>query len=187
MANISKYIENKLGLKVNMTKSKVSKPNDIKYLGFGFYYDEFHRQWKAKPHQVSINKLKDKLKKLTKRSWSVSWEYRCTKLRQLIIGWVNYYRIGQFKMICQKIDRLIRFRIRMYLWKKWKTNKNRERQLRKLGACQWQAKTWSNTRKSYARCASTFLLSVITNGLLNRKGLPSLTDQYQLKHISVQI
>ena len=85
MANISKYIENKLGLKVNMTKSKVSKPNDIKYLGFGFYYDEFHRQWKAKPHQVSINKLKDKLKKLTKRSWSVSWEYRCTKLRQLII------------------------------------------------------------------------------------------------------
>ena len=82
-------------------------------------------------------------------------------------------------MICQKIDRWIRFRIRMYLWKKWKTNKNRERQLRKLGACQWQAKTWSNTRKSYARCASTFLLSVITNGLLNRKGLPSLTDQYQ--------
>lgn len=185
MANISKYIENKLGLKVNMTKSKVSKPNDIKYLGFGFYYDEFHRQWKAKPHQVSINKLKDKLKKLTKRSWSVSWEYRCTKLRQLIIGWVNYYRIGQFKMICQKIDRWIRFRIRMYLWKKWKTNKNRDRQLRKLGAYQWQAKTWSNTRKSYARCASTFLLSVITNGLLNRKGLPSLTDQYQLKHISV--
>lgn len=88
-------------------------------------------------------------------------------------------------MICQKIDRWIRFRIRMYLWKKWKTNKNRERQLRKLGAYQWQAKTWSNTRKSYARCASTFLLSVITNGLLNRKGLPSLTDQYQLKHISV--
>ena len=31
-----------------------------------------------------------------------------------------------------KIDRWIRFRIRMYLWKKWKTNKNRERQLRKL-------------------------------------------------------
>ena len=35
MANVSKFIEKKLGLKVNMTKSKVTKPNDIKYLGFG--------------------------------------------------------------------------------------------------------------------------------------------------------
>ena len=59
-------------------------------------------------------------------------------------------------MICQKIDRWIRFRIRMYSVKKWKTNKNRKDSL-KLGACQWQAKTWSNTRKSYARYASTFL------------------------------
>ena len=62
-------------------------------------------------------------------------------------------------MICQKIDRWIRFRIRMYLWKKWKTNKNREKETvkKEIRAYQWQAKTRSNTRKSYARCASTFL------------------------------
>ena len=38
MLNVSKFIEKKLGLKVNMPKSKVSKPNDIKYLGFDFFY-----------------------------------------------------------------------------------------------------------------------------------------------------
>lgn len=184
MANVSKFIENKLGLKVNMTKSKISKPNEIRYLGFGFYYDASYGQWKAKPHQISVNKLKEKLKKLTNRSWSVSWEHRCTKLRQLIRGWINYYRIGQFKTICQRIDGWIRFRIRMYLWKKWKTVKNREKQLRKLGVNALQAKMWSNTRKSYARCASTFLQNKVTKELLRRKGLPSMTDQYQLKHIS---
>ena len=51
MANVSKFIEKKLGLKVNMTKSKVSKPNDIKYLGFRFYQDSFDGKWKAKPHE----------------------------------------------------------------------------------------------------------------------------------------
>ena len=72
----------------------------------------------------------------------------------------------------------------MYLWKKWKTVKNREKQLRKLGVNALQAKMWSNTRKSYARCASTFLQNKVTKELLRRKGLPSMIDQYQLKHIS---
>ena len=59
---------------------------------------------------------------------------------------------------------------------------DRQKQLRKLGACSWQAKTWTNCRKGYARCASTFL-NIIINDLLKRKGLPSMIDQYQLKHI----
>lgn len=182
MKNVSKYIENKLGLKVNMTKSKVSKPNDIKYLGFGFYKERYTGVYKAKPHEISVNKLKEKLKKLTTRSWSIAWEYRCLKIKQLITEWINYYRIGNFKTKCREIDKWIRFRIRMYLWKKWKTVKNREKQLRKLGAYPWQAKTWANCRKGYARCASTFL-KIVTNQLLQRKGLPSMVDQYQLKHI----
>ena len=36
MASITKFIENKLKLKVNMTKSKVCTPWDLKYLGFGY-------------------------------------------------------------------------------------------------------------------------------------------------------
>lgn len=185
MESVRKFIEKKLGLKVNITKSKISKPNGIKYLGFGFYYDRLSQLWKAKPHEISILRLKEKLKRLTNRSWSISWKYRCLKMKQLIVGWVHYYRIGMFKSVCLRIDGWIRFRIRIYLWKKWKTVPNRQKQLRKLRAKEWQVKTWSNTRKSYARCASSFLSSVITNDLLKRKGLPSLADQYQLKHILV--
>ena len=61
MVNVSKFIEKKLGLKVNVTKSKVSKPNGIKYLGFGFYYDRYEQQLKAKPHERSVQKLKEKV------------------------------------------------------------------------------------------------------------------------------
>lgn len=73
--NVSKLIEKKLGHKINMTKSKISKPNTIKYLGFGFNYVIFAKLWKAKLHSKFIETLlKEKLKRLTKRSWSVKWE-----------------------------------------------------------------------------------------------------------------
>lgn len=75
--NVSKLIEKKLGHKINMTKSKISKPNTIKYLGFGFNYVIFAKLWKAKLHSKFIETLlKEKLKRLTNRSWSVKWEWR---------------------------------------------------------------------------------------------------------------
>ena len=58
MRNISRFIEEKLGLKVNMTKSKVDKPQGLKYLGFGFYFDSRAYQFKARPHAKSVAKFK---------------------------------------------------------------------------------------------------------------------------------
>ena len=58
MRNISRFIEEKLGFKVNMAESKVDKPKGLKYLGFGFYYDRPAHQYKAKPHAKSVAKFK---------------------------------------------------------------------------------------------------------------------------------
>lgn len=181
--SVTKFIEKKLGLKVNMTKSKVSKPNDIKYLGFGFFRDKQDGLWKAKPHQVSINKLKTKLKTLTLRSWGVSMNYRISRINELIRGWVNYYRIGKFKFVCIQTDRNIRFRLRMCIWKQWKTPKTRYKNLQKLGLKKREAYMLANSRKSYARCANAFLKNIIRNKLLEMKGLVSLLSLYQQKHI----
>jgi len=83
MRNISRFIEEKLGLKVNMTKSKVDRPNGLKYLGFGFYFDSRAHQFKAKPHAKSVAKFKKRMKGLTCRSWGVSNSYKVEKLNQL--------------------------------------------------------------------------------------------------------
>ncbi|MFQ9705135.1 MAG: reverse transcriptase domain-containing protein [Enterocloster clostridioformis] len=65
MRNITRFIEEKLGLKVNTTKSKVDKPQGIKYLGYGFYFDSRAHQYKAKPHAKSVAKFKARMKQLT--------------------------------------------------------------------------------------------------------------------------
>ena len=172
--------EKKLGLKVNMTKSKVSKPNDIKYLGnLAFARIENDGLWKARPHEKSIKKLKIKLendeKKLVSEHTDIT---RLEKLKQVIVGWVNYYRIGYFKTKAIQIDKNIRLRLRMCIWKQWKTPVARYRALKKLGMEEWKSKTWANTRKSYARCATSFLQIAIPNNLLKKRG--AVTDKSKL-------
>lgn len=182
MKNVSIFIESKLGLKVNMTKSKVSKPNDIKYLGFGFFMDKSDGLWKARPHAKSVEKLKLKLKKLTSRRWSISLDERLEKIKKTIVGWTNYYKIGFWKNIAREIDAHVRFRLRMCIWKQWKKVSTKKKALIKLGIPKREAWILANSRKAYARCASTFLNNVITNKRLKERGLVSLLDHYNLKH-----
>ncbi len=65
MRNLTRFIEEKLGLKVNMTKSKVDRPQGLKYLGFGFYFDSHTHGYKARPHAKSVAKFKARMKQLT--------------------------------------------------------------------------------------------------------------------------
>ncbi len=184
MKSVTNYLQEKLGLKVNTAKSKVDRPNGIKFLGFGYYFDTFCYQFKAKPHANSVEKLKKKLNKLTSKNWGVSTAYRMMKLKQLIVGWVNYFKIGRMKDLCRRLDAHIRFRLRMCIWKQWKKVKTRYRNLMKLGIPKGKAWEWANTRKGYARVARSFILHrAITNDRLKKFGLISLLDRYQLVHI----
>ena len=178
MRNITRYIEGKLGLKVNMTKSKVDKPQGLKYLGFGFYFDSREHHYKAKPHAKSVEKFKKRMKELTCRSWGVSNSYKVEKLNQLIRGWVNYFKIGSMKYLCRAMDKHIRFRLRMCIWKQWKTPQNRAKNLMKLGVPQWAAKRTSYA-KGFARvCRGSDVSQAISNKRLTSFGLVSMLDYY---------
>ncbi len=111
MDSIVKFIEKKLGLKVNATKSKVDRPKGIKYLGYGFYQNK-SGIWKPKPHLKSIQKFERKLKQLTKRSWSISLNDRIKLLNYVIRGWINYFRIADMKWAMDKVTGRLNRRIR---------------------------------------------------------------------------
>ena len=184
MKSVTRFIENKLGLKVNAEKSKVDKPKGIKYLGFGFYYDSFAKGYKARPHTKAVEKFKKQMKKLTGRSWGVSNAYKVKKLNQLIQGWINYFKIGSMKRICRKLDEHIRFRLRMCIWKHWKTPKNREKNLNKLGL-PGRAAHGISYAKGYARvCRSWNLHIAISKERLAKFGLISMEDYYAERRVA---
>ena len=180
MESITKFIEKKLGLKVNVEKSKVARPNQIKYLGFGFYYTKTGII-KPKPHIKSIQKFKRKLKQLTKRSWSISLDERIIKLNQVIRGWINYFKIGDMKRNLTNITSHLNRRLRCIIWKQWKTCKKRILALVKLGANIEQAKAITFSRKSYWN-TSLFISIYITNKRLKKKGLVLPLDHYSKVH-----
>jgi len=178
MHTITDWIERKLGLKVNMTKTKVTRPSGLKYLGFGFWKDSKDGKWKARPHQDSVSKFKRKLKELTKRSWSIPMDLRIQKLNEVIRGWINYFKIGGMKQKLKMIDERLRTRMRIVIWKQWKTGEKRYWGLRILGAPEWMARQSAGFGNHYQAVAKTTGLHLISKEILAKRGLLSCLDYY---------
>lgn len=181
MTSVTKWLKEKLRVEVNATKTKVSRPDDIKYLGFGFYRND-KGIYRPKPHLKSIQKFKQKLEQETIRKNSTPIAYKISRVNPIIRGWINYFRIGDMKMVMRKLDGYLRTRLRMCIWKQWKLPKNRVRQLRKCGFPEWKAQAYGNCRKGIYRCAKTIMISAVPKETFNKAGLVSLLDYYTLKH-----
>lgn len=183
LSSITKYIEKKLGLKVNAEKSKVTRSTKTKYLGFSFWATKGGK-WKPKPHIKSYQKLKRKLKQLTDRSWNISLDNRIKQINYLVRGWVNYFRIANMKSAITEIDKHLRTRIRVIIWKQWKIPKRRTKALIQLGVKPELAKTISYTRKGYQLiCKTDWLKFAINIERLRKRGLVFLLDQYIKVHV----
>ena len=161
MKSVARFIEEKLGLKVNAEKSRVDKPKGIKYLGFGFYYDSFAKGYKARPHPKAAAKFKAQMKKYTSRSWGVGNGYKIGKLNRLIRGWINYFKIGSMKRLCAKMDGQIRYRLRMCIWKHWKNAKEQGKRILSNLVCRQMRHMAFHMPKDMPECAeagiSTFV------------------------------
>lgn len=177
MKSITKFIEEDLKLKVNKEKSKVDRPWKLKYLGYTFYPKK--GEMGIRVHKVSIKKLKEKLKNLTGRSNGVSMEFRAMKLKQLIVGWISYFKLADMRSTLKELDEWLRRRIRLCYWKQWKKIKTKYDNLVKLGTTNWKAWEYANTRKGYWRISnSPILASTLTNKYLREQGFITLTERY---------
>ena len=181
MASVTKWLDKRLRVKVNATKTKVDRPTGIKYLGFGFYRND-KGIYRPKPHIKLIEKFKSKLHDETIRSKSTSILYKISRLNPIIRGWINYFRICDMKKVMKKLDGHLRTRLRMCIWKQWKTPRNRVKQLRICGFPEWMAKAYGNCRKGIMRCASSFMNNAITKDTFTKAGLVSLLDYYTTQH-----
>ena len=178
MYSITDWIEKKLGLKVNATKTKITPPSKLKYLGFGFWKNK--EGWKARPHQDSVMKFKRKLKALCKRSWSIDLTTRIKKINEVTRGWINYFCIGSMKTKLQSIDEHLRTMIRVIIWKQWKVPKKRLWGLKKLGVESWIAHKVAYWGDCYQKVATKSIVTrAISKEILTKRGLISISDYYQ--------
>jgi group II intron reverse transcriptase/maturase len=178
LANIVPYIENRLFLKVNREKTTTAYIRGIKFLGYSFYV--YKGEGRLRVHPRSIAKMKERIRSLTSRSNGWGYARRKEALRQYITGWVNYFKLADMKMLLLRVDEWYRRRLRMVIWKLWKLNRTRWRNLMKLGIGKYKAWEWANTRKGYWHTANSFILSrSVTSDRLRQAGFVFFSDYYR--------
>ena len=183
MYSITDWIERKLGLKVNADKTHITRPMNLKYLGFGFWKDSKTKEWKCRPHKDSVQKFKRTLKKLTERRKSMAFAERVKQLNRVIRGWINYFAIGRMKTAMTDIDAHLRTRLRVIIWKQWKVPKKRQWGLQKLGIGKDLARQTSYMGDHYQWIVTkTCVVRAISKEKLSQAGLVSCYDYYMERH-----
>ena len=177
------WIQRKLGLKVNMTKTHITRPQKLKYLGFGFYKDSREKEWKCRPHQDSVKKFKRKLKELTCRKMPGTVTGKIVQINQVTRGWINYYALGSMKTAMTEIDAHLRTRLRIIIWKQWKVPKKRQWGLQKLGIGKDLARLTAYCGDRYYWVATkTCVVRAISKDVFAKAGLISCLDYYNEHH-----
>lgn len=175
--NIVPYIEGKLFLKVNRTKTCVAHISRVKYLGYSFY--RYKGTCRFRVHPKSVIKMKNKIRELTDRHNGWGNEYRALKLTQFIKGWVNYFGMADMKRLLQSNDEWLRHRIRAIYWKQWKKVKTKFKELKKLGVEEERAWICANMRNGNWFCSGYITLQGAFNNKKHRElGYPTFTEFY---------
>lgn len=175
MENIIPFIEDKLFLKVNRAKTTVSHISKIKYLGYAFYRNKGKCRFRV--HPKSVQKMKDRIRELTRRNNGWSNEYRRQRLAEYVRGWINYYSMADMKGLMTETDEWLRRKIRTIYWKQWKRVRTRYRNLRALKLPEWQVHKLANSRVGYWRMGQV-LSCALTNKIIAQLGYISMLDYY---------
>ena len=183
MRTVTDWIQRKLGLKVNMTKTHITRPQKLKYLGYGIYKDSKAKEWRCRPHQDSVGKLKQKLRELTCRKMPGTITGKTEKINQVTRGWINYYALSSMKTAMTEIDAHLRTRLRIIIWKQWKVPKKRQWGLQRLGIGKDLARMTAYCGDRYYWVATkTCVARAISKEALARAGLVSCLDYYNERH-----
>lgn len=179
LENLIPFIEKRLFLKLNREKTEVAYVGKVKFLGYAFYINK-NKDVGLRVHPKSVAKMKTKIRQITSRSNGMGYEQRKLKLKQFIIGWVNYFKLADMKTLLKETDKWLRRRIRMVIWKQWKRVRTRYAMLKKLGIIEWVAWEGANIRKGYWRCArNPIIAKAISAERLKKAGYQNFLGYYE--------
>lgn len=172
MSSVSKYIERKLKLKLNRTKSAVATVWERDYLGFGFLKGR-KKKVLRKVSEKSIKRFKGRIRELTRRT-KLNMRQIVKKIAEYVIGWIGYYGYCETQSTLRDLEAWIRRRLRGLKWKQWKQG-NIYRRLRREGIGVGQAWNIASGRHGQWRASRSIAMSkIFPNDFFREMGLPEM-------------
>ena len=177
-SSVTFFIETTLKLKVNRSKSAIRRPTELNYLGHGFMNNGVPILSKS-----SEQRLKNKIREITRRNRGRSFEQVKSELHSSLVGWLNYFYKAQMKSRLERIDGWMRRRLRCYRLKQCKRALGMMRFLHKLGIPKTRAWTTATSRKGWWRKSLTPASHEgMNNEWFETEKVYSLSHHYSLLH-----
>src|SRR5215470_9970719 len=171
MESISRFITQKLKLKVNEAKSAVARPQERKFLGFSFTAGPDIKRTIA---PKSLDRFKQRIRDITRRAKGVSIKTTMEELATYMRGWRGYFGFCQTPEVLVALTRWVRLRLRAALWRQWKTTRRRRAALIALGV-RGELRNMAGSGHGPWHLARSKALSVgLSNAHFKSLGLPSL-------------
>ena len=182
LASLTRFVEGRLDLVVNRTKSRSGPLKTCAFLGFQIG-PRGQAVWTAK----ALSRFKERVREITRRSRGRRAQDVVDELRRYVSGWVNYFGISQTYTVAAELAEWIRRRVRLYHWKQWKQPRTRRRHLLAMGIPPEQVHLASRSRKGYWRMSGNSILQrALANHRLHQLGVPDLRTLWIVRHYGPQ-
>jgi len=173
MASVTRFLTQKLQLKVNAEKSGVARPWKRKFLGFSVTANKAPRR-RISPE--SLKRFKERVRSLTRRTRGVSIGQMVEELNRYVRGWLGYYGYCQTPSVLQDLESWVRRRLRCFMWKQWKRGRRRYAALRTRGVRgDLAAQTAGSPHGPWRISRSPALSYALPNAYFASLGLPQFT------------
>lgn len=174
MTGVVRYVEERLRLVVNRTKSRTAPLRQCAFLGFTLGA-RGQVVWTAK----ALERFKRRVKEITRRNRGHRVQDVIGELRRYVTGWTNYFGISHTYKVVLELDGWLRRRVRLYYWKAWKSPRTRRRHLIALGIKPEEVRMASRSRKGYWRMSGNGLVQrALSKRWLAEQGVPELRSQW---------
>lgn len=171
--SLKKFLESKLKLKVNESKSAVRRPWGCKFLGYSMTR---YRKPRLRVAAQSMERFKNKIRVLFRKGRGQNLErFIKENLNPLLRGWANYYRQATTYLEFEDLDRWLRRKLRCLLWRSWGRIRTRARRLIASGF--EEGKAWrcaSNGRGPWWQAGSSHMNAACPIAYFQNLGLVSI-------------
>jgi RNA-directed DNA polymerase len=177
LQSLTEFLEQRLKLKVNASKSAVARPWQRKFLGYSLTW---HQKPKLRIAASSIERLTEKVNVLLRGARGRRLGTTIQTLNPLLRGWAAYFKLAETKRTLEERDGWIRHKLRCILWRQWKRPYARARNLMQRGLTEERA--WCsacNQRGPWWNAGASHMHAAFPKSRFDHLGLVSLLDTVQ--------
>ncbi|NBB95927.1 MAG: hypothetical protein GVY16_09340 [Planctomycetes bacterium] len=177
MASLARFLQEKLRLQGNASKSAVDRPWNRAFLGYSV---TLHRRARLKVAAKSVRRFKQSLRQVFRAGRGRRIASVVRDLVPRLRGWVAYFRLSEVRGVFESLDQWLRGKLRMLYWRQWKRWKTRIKALRRRGLeARRAACSAMNGRGPWWNAGASHMNQAVPTAELRQRGLVSLLDEHR--------